>query len=62
MVRTLSHAARACAYAGAKSGAGVPVPPGSVTRGVSARRKTDREKENRKGELTFFGQVSGAPI
>ena len=32
-IRTLSHAARAWAYAGAKSGAGVPVPPGSVTRG-----------------------------
>jgi hypothetical protein len=30
--------------------------------GLSARRQTDREKKDRKGELTFVGQVSGAPI
>jgi hypothetical protein len=28
---------------------------------LPARRQTDREEENRKGGLTFFGQVSGGP-
>ena len=52
MVRTPSHAARASAYADAKSGAGVPVPARQRHTRCSACREADREEEDRKSELT----------